>query len=1218
MKNFSIGKSTAVFALLLTTMILLSGSAFGQATTGVLRGVVRDVNGAAIAGATVSAKNDATSVVTTNTTNGEGGFEFGNLLPGNYTITVENAGFKRSVSNGVPVKLGIVNPLEVKLEAGNISETVTVTSGTEEVVQRDQSQISATIETRKVEDLPSNAAGSGLDTLALLAPGVIPNNSGGTNTNGTGLSVNGNRGRSNNFQIDGADNNDLSVAGPALFVDNQDAIQELQIVTNNFSAEYGRNQGAIVNYVTKAGGNQFHGSLFEFHRDNKNLDSLDNIEKRSGQTKPNPSLFNVFGGTVGGPLWLPRFGEGGKPWLNGKDRFFFFVAYQGIRNPATTTIRSGSWAFLPSQFPLLQAAFPGNAVINAITTQSVFAIQPGAHPRTDVANPLATVTLGGQTFQVAQPEYNIAVPFRETDYSFRFDIKASHKDNVTFRYQYQNEDFVNSLAQTNGFTGDIPAGSKNLGGIWTRNISNSIVSEARIFYQRIGVEFGGGCGGPACIPPPLNIGEAITNITLPTLSGRSMQSIGPATNLPQGRIGKVYQFADNLRWLRGKHAFVFGAEFKHLSEVSPFLPNFNGAFGFSRASSAEPAGIRIINNTPSSIALTVGDPTLAFTENDQYYFAQDDFKIRPNLTLNLGVRYEYTGQPINILNKLSTARESNSATRFYDPSLPLSVRTTPRIPADKNNFAPRVGFAYSPHFWKRFLGEDATVIRGGFSIAYEPAFYNILGNVQGGAPFSAAFSIPSQNLTSTSSSPFPLPGGLTGSAIRTAASTSGVLPLGQLNPLFLAQTVVAGDFRAPYSEQWSLGVQHQFGKNSVAEIRYVGTHGVGLFQNRNGNPFVRSLVNGLGTEAVCTAVDDGGDCTATTNVTFPSFANLIPAGITPLVCVNDPSTPAVNEGLCNGRIARQSTITIRENSAQSIYHAMQSRFNGRFLKNSLSLTGAYTWSKTIDNSSEIFAFDINSSFAQNPFCITKCERSTSILDRPHALSLSFIYDLPFHKEQHGLVGHLLGGWQVNGIYVLTSGTPFTPGQFFNGAVFGAGAAYITAGDRPFVANPNVDPRLVGINQVDAFNAGFIAFVTNPSGFLNFNILNTQVDASGNPLAVPVTADQVHFIFNGPGAARVFGTPFGNSARNSLRGPRLNQLNASLFKNIKVGERLSVQLRGEAYNVLNHPNPGYGVNGAGYLPDFSVEDAGIPGSGFADKGDIELARRVIQVGIRVIF
>src|SRR5947209_2635585 len=385
---------------------LLTSPAMAQATTGALRGTVVDPDGGVVVGATVTAKNEGTGTVTQpTTTTGEGTFEFAGLLPGSYTVTVESQGFKRSSNTGVVVKAGIVNPLAVALEAGNVAETITVVANTEEVVQREQSQISTTVDTRRIEELPSNAAGSGLDTLALLAPGVIPNNSGGTNTNGTGLSVNGNRARANNFQIDGADNNDLDVAGPAMFVDNQDQVQEIQVITNNYSAQYGRNQGAIVNYVTKSGTNEFHGSAFEFHRDNKNLNSLDNIEKRSGQTEPNQSLFNVFGGTVGGPLYLPHFGEGGKSWLSGKDRAFFFVTYQGARNPSTSTLRSGSFAFLPSEFPRLLAAFPGNAAIQAITTQSVFALRSNAR-----ANNTSTVTLGGQTFQVAQPEYNISTP----------------------------------------------------------------------------------------------------------------------------------------------------------------------------------------------------------------------------------------------------------------------------------------------------------------------------------------------------------------------------------------------------------------------------------------------------------------------------------------------------------------------------------------------------------------------------------------------------------------------------------------------------------------------------------------------------------------------------------------------------------------------------------------------------------------------------------------
>jgi len=319
--------SFTAFALFAICLMLGAVTVSAQETTGTLRGTVADVNGAVVSGATITVTNDATGAQQTKQTTGDGIFEFSKLGPGSYTVTIEASGFKRSLNKAVSVKLG-VNSLDIKLEAGAVSETVTVTAGTEEIVQRDQSQISSTVETRKIADLPSNAAGSGLDTLALLAPGVIPNNSGGVNTNGSGLSVNGNRARSNNFQIDGSDNNDLSVAGPALFVDAQDSLQEYQIITNNFSAQYGRNQGAIVNLVTKSGTNDFHGTLFEYHRDRKVLDTLDNFERAGGQTDPTRSLFNVFGGQVGGPVYLPKFGEGGKSYWKGTNKAFFHFDFR--------------------------------------------------------------------------------------------------------------------------------------------------------------------------------------------------------------------------------------------------------------------------------------------------------------------------------------------------------------------------------------------------------------------------------------------------------------------------------------------------------------------------------------------------------------------------------------------------------------------------------------------------------------------------------------------------------------------------------------------------------------------------------------------------------------------------------------------------------------------------------------------------------------------------
>jgi len=229
--------------------------------------------------------------------------------------------------------------------------------------------------------------------------------------------------------------------------------------------------------------------------------------------------------------------------------------------------------------------------------------------------------------------------------------------------------------------------------------------------------------------------------------------------------------------------------------------------------------------------------------------------------------------------------------------------------------------------------------------------------------------------------------------------------------------------------------------------------------------------------------------------------------------------------------------------------------------------------------------------------------------------MSFIYDVPFMKEQHGFVGHLLGGWQINGVQVITSGNPYTPAESTNG-VYGLGATYLTSGDRPFVGNPNADPRQVGISQIDAFFTLGAPTPTNLNGFYNLTTRNQ----TGQWVAV--SPNDVNLIINGPGAAKIFGTPFGTMPRNYLRGPAINQLNASLFKNIKIGERVKLQLQGTAINVLNHPNPGYGTNanpGAnGYLPSIVPENAGKTGVGFAEFKDINLARRVVQFGLRIIF
>ena len=1278
MKNRSLKASFLFGTMMLLVMLGSTIPALAQATTGIVRGTIVDNTGGAIAGANVSVKNEATAIESTAVTNGEGQFEVQALSPGAYSISVEATGFKRSVKTGFTVRVGIVNPADTTLEAGNVTETVTVTGGSEETLQTEQSQISTTFESRKVQDLPSNGAGGGIDTLALLSPGVIANRTGGTNTNGAGLSVNGNRGRSNNFQIDGADNNDLTVGGPALFVDVQDAVQEYQIVTNNFDARYGRNQGAVVNIVTKGGGNEFHGSGFLFYRDAKLLDSLNNINRRSGQKENNPNINRVFGGTFGGPIYAPNFGEGtsGGVFRKLKDRAFFFLTYQGVRNPNTFTSFSTSLAILPTEFARLQATFPGNGAIDTVARAGAFAI-PGATintqtvgtpvstafnftpvtpptgstvvgscPRTiTVGAPTPTISINGvatscgaytafvnpatgqpfltggpydvinlgtaaapRLFQAAQPQRSLNTSTVENYYSVRFDVKATNKDNITFRFLNQRNVSTNGVGTiSGGFTGDVPARSRNLGGNYTRIIGSSMTNDFRAYYQSIGVEFGGGCTGAiGCIPNPLTgISTAFTNIAFAGVTGvrttaNTLQTIGPATNVPQARTGKVYQAADNFSFVVGKQSFTVGAEYKHLNTVVPFLPTYNGAFSFS-SNAGGTGSTRLANNAPSGFTVTLGNPVFSFKENDQYYFVQDDFKVRPNLTLNLGARYEYTGQPINQIADATVARESSASTALFNPSLPLSLRTFKRISADKNNFAPRLGFAYTPNFLKGLFGDNKTVIRGGFSIAYDAAFYNILLNIVGAAPVAASLTIPTANLPAIGS-PAPVPLNPTGDIVRASAAASGVLPRGLLNPIYFAQTTVGNDFRAPFSRQYSLGVQRQFGRSQIAEVRFVGTQGRALFQNINGNFFVGPLVNGF----------------TAAGVTYPSFSNLLPSGTVAQVCTDVVGT-LDNEGACNNRQFRQAGITSRNNSGKSDYNALQARYNGNFFKNSLSLGASYTFSKTLDNSSEIFDFGVGSPNAQNPFDINSGEYSISNLDRPHAFSMNFVFDLPFYREQKGFVGRVIGGWQVNGTYIATSGAGYTPQSVVGGSFFGLGATYLTAGERPFYGNPNADARLVGISQLDANRVYGVPCNPAPcsnttTGFYSVNQLNAT------NTAVAVNLSDVKYIINGPGAAKFFGTPFGNVARNTERGPILNQLNMSLFKNIRVFEKVNIQLRGEAFNVLNHPNPGVGVNavGTGTIPTNSLLNAGNPGNAFGEFKDITLSNRVVQLGARIIF
>jgi|CXWL01.1.fsa_nt_gi outer membrane receptor protein involved in Fe transport len=1192
------------------------GSAFGQATTGTISGTVTDPAGNVVSGATVTAKNEATGVSAASfTTTGDGLFVFSNLNPGLYSVTVATpSGFKTKTVTGVTVRLGLDTPVRVALEVGGASETVTIVASADEIAQTN-SEITANFDKRKVSELPSNAAGGGIDTLALNIPGVTPG-FGNVNSNGTTLSVNGNRARSNNFTIDGTDNNDLSIGGPSYFVSNTEIVQEFQVVTNNFSAQYGRNQGAIVNIITKGGTNDFSGSAFLYHRNASSLDAMTNLERATAtRSARDKFISNTYGFTFGGPIV--------------KNKAFFFGSYQGIRQAQTFTSRGGNLAILPSEFSRLRAAFPGNAVINALTSQGAFALTnfgnvrirtgaiPGNQDRICIsATPTTNCVVGTNEtgfFAAAIPEREFALPFTQDEYTVRGDWNVTDRDSLRFQYLNQDAVTTNSLGGSNGFTGNVPAKSQNFSGFYNRQISSNIINSFQGTFQRLSVKFGGGCTDPltGCIPDPSLIGEAYSSVQFGGLAGFAtgitVQALGGATNLPQGRIVDVYQFSDKLNWNVGSHSLTMGADIRKLKNSVPFLPNINGVLRFNSVAN-------VVSGVPGGgVTLADGKPDLQYTQLDRFFFFQDDWRVKSNLMLNLGIRYEFSGQPINRIFDVTSEREANASTALYRQNLPLEARIVPKLPADKNNFAPRLGFAWSPNFgdgrFARFLfGEkDATVLRGGYSIAYDAVFYNIMLNISTSAP---------TVILDTFATTIAAPNNPIGSAVRSAYTAN--LRRNTFDPRLLAQTDVTTDFHNPYTMQYSFGLQRQINDSNVFEIRYVGNLGRDLFQTVNSNPSYANLYNGF---SIANFAIGGA---APTTLVLPNFRSLLNGAPAPQTCVNDPAT-ADNEAACNGRLlAGRGLIRSRTNTGESRYDSLQTRYNGRFLNKNLNFGASYTYSRAKDNASEVFSFGENA-VAQNPFDVGAGEYGTSGFDRPHAFSMNFIYDVPFHKDQSGFVGKLLGGWQINGTYNLASGRNYTPEQFRNSQVGAFASGYIDGAFantfigldnlRPFVGNPSVDPRRVGITNIDARLMGLLGPTTaiSSTGFYLLNDLNRVV--GGARVLTPVTPNDVRFIYNGPGAALAFGTPFGNAGRNSVKGIALNQMNMGVFKTTSITERVRVQLRAEAFNVLNHPTSGFGVAAGASLPTLTLESAGV---GFGDPSFSNLSSRRVQLGLRILF
>lgn len=1280
--SFRIKHSFARAAVLLLGLLFTASIAVAQVTTGSLQGVVLDSNKAAVAGAAVKVTNVDTGQIRETTTNSEGFYRVTNLQPGrNYKIEVSAQGFAPQAIDSVAIQLATENTQDIDLAAGSVTGNVEVSATDQQLIQSTQNQLSTSYSPQQLTQLPYN--GGLIDNLALLTPGVS-GTSDATFTNGVGISANGNRGRSNNFQIDGQDNNDNSVAGPSLFLTNTDAIGEFQVITNNFSAEFGRNSGAQINVITKPGTNQIHGTAFEFLQNSKTNAST-NLDKRAtagfnflakngspefaglAARRNDPYTYNRFGGSVGGPLK--------------KNKAFFFVTYQADRQTGETQnndLGTGAVIFTPQSSVIAGAlGFPGaqKILLNTIVGGGPFFAQgvgtllaaPPVLDNNGDGVPDAFAVPGGNHFfnslfvkdaagnliplQSGESVRITRNVYQEDQLITREDFNLTSKDVLSLRYIYDNTRFPLATGRfTAGAIFDVPSQNNNLGTTYTRTISSRMINEARFNFSRLFVTFGDVDSKP---------GPGIGFSGQRDLAGNFFSlTFGTQNNLPQSRKVDVYQEQDTISATLGNHALKFGGDLRQQRVNNFFLPNFLGTYTFrqgsgggtvpaagvvcplctfytssgaSRAGAGALAFENLLLARPWRINFALGNPREITAQDDYFFFVQDDWRVAPSLTLNLGLRYEVSTSPFNPLIDQLNAREGNASTAIFDPAYPIANRTTGNLPLDKNNFAPRLGFAWTPNF--HFLGDrftnGRTVIRGGFGIAYDPSFFNIVLNTVTAAPFAAA-GLVQQTSGGVGSVNFPFSPTTVAQLNTTPTTNAG-------DPRLFNQTRVSNDFHNPYTLSFNFGIQQEIFKNTVLEVRYVGSRIKDQFQTVNGNPDLRFLAQAgqaaKGNPGLFTHGILPGTCSGPTCIT-PTAANGFQSR------TNDP-LPAGNTNRItgSGRVDPNFGITrTRTNGANSEYNGLQVRFDTRF-RNDLTLGANYTFSKTMDNASEIFStFGEGQTVAQSqdPFDTTTGERGLSAFHQKHTFTANFIYNVPFFKGQNGAAGHLLGGWQVSGIISMGSGRPYTPTNFlatydpgFENTFVGAGAL------RPFNGNPTAPVGTIAIgvttacailffdpacNNANAFPGNFIIYNTNNRGSIGQVVTPAQAlqqarliyndFGSFSQFGVPLLDDGSGDLFTE--AFNMFRTPYGNVGRNTFFGTANYNTSLALSKTTNFTERTKLEFRVEASNVFNHRNFG--------VPDPFTEDAfGVASvATFQNPGSNNGGSRTMRFGLKVIF
>ena len=903
-------------ATALLCVALVPAAGFAQMTRGSIAGTIRDASGAIVPGASVTVTNVATNATQTIQTDAEGFYRAPALEPGTYTVVTELSGFRKVEQRDVVVRSALETPLDVKLDPAGVGETVLVTAEPASAgLNKMNPTIATTISARAIEDLPL-AGGRNINNLMLTVPNASQNTGQG------GIAVNGNRPRNNNYMVDGSDNNDVSVTIATSQIV-PEAVAEFQVLQNPYSVEFGRNSGGQVHVITKSGSNRFAGDFFDYYQ-SSGLNSRTNIEKANSLKTPPKLIRHQLGGDLGGPLL--------------RDKLFFFGLYQRdsqrpAERPSTTTVT------IPTQegFAAL-AGVPLRSGQSAASRQAVLqqlAFLQDVYGRNPVFRNLNSTLVNGVAIQTGQTNVSILDPSMYHSWLGRGDFRPGSSDNFTVRYSLNDRVDDNAISYL-GF-GSLFAGSQTLVD------TNLAVSNAHIFSSRMLNE-----ARFSIVRRDLDFPENDPNSPSATLTG--LFTIGGLSNFPQGRLTNAYQFSDTVTWNATRHSLKFGADIRYNDVDNRSAFDSKGTFTFNNLQD-------YMNNSAFRVLQALQTSSWVAKQWQTYLFVQDDFRLTTDLTLNLGLRYEVSDVPLGMFG--ATDAES------------LGALVPGPVKKDTNNWAPRAGFAYSPRTNNWLLGDGKSVFRGGFGIAYDVLFYNLL--TVNASNYPRVVTLDVNNVLDL------YPNKLTGSATP------------RFDPL-AGYTNSVEDTESPESRFYSLTMQREVG-NYLFEVGYSGSRGAKGINQVQVNPAI------LTAEQAATVRAGGTIPSLQARRIFPAYGvrTLIPAYVGP----------------GNNDV-----------EARSEYNAVFVSANRR-LTRGLMTHATYTFSRWMSNNDASLGEGGTESASQRPQDMFNyaAEWSRSAFDRPHRFAVSYIWEVPGPRT--GILGQMIGGWQFSGVTSAQSGRPFT-------------------------------------------------------------------------------------------------------------------------------------------------------------------------------------------------